>query len=396
MTDKKYDFILQGGTIIDPVQNLSAVKDLAVKNGKIAALENNLPVTAARKVYPVQGQYVTPGLIDMHNHVNNREGVVVDAQDIGICSGVTTLCDAGGAGAAHFYDKRRFVFDGNISDMFCFINFGKIGLSYYHGIRGEYDIDPAATQNVIEKNRDMIKGIKYVCNSISAKGMGMKGLELAKKLATDVNLPLVIHIGDTGERQTNDSFERYCRDAVNLLDQGDVIAHFMTARRGGLVLPDGHICPELFAAQKRGVELDSSHGSNHFNYTVAQICLDNGLLPTVITSDLAFSSLAIAQSLLVTMSKFINLGLSIDQVIKMTTQSPARILAEENTRGALRLGMPADISVMEIINGTFYFTDNTQIVTGNQLIEPRKVFKNGIEYPCYSKYQLPVKETQAM
>ena len=391
MTEKKYDFILQGGTIIDPAQDLSAVKDLAVKDGKIAAIENSLPVTSAVKVFPVQGQYVTPGLIDMHNHVNKRDGVVVDAEDIGINSGVTTLCDAGGAGAAHFYDKRRFVFENTTSDMFCFINFAMIGLSYYHGIRGDFDINPAATKRVIEQNRDIIKGIKYVCNSISYDGMGIRGFELAKKLATEVNLPLVIHLGENGKRQSDEPFDKYCREVVNLMDKGDVIAHFMTARRGGMVLPDGTIYPELLAAQKRGVELDSSHGSNHFNYDIAKICLANDLLPTVITTDLAFSSLAIAQSLLVTMSKFINLGLTMEQVIKMTTQTPAKILGEETTRGALKPGMPADISVMEIVNGTFYLSDNTTIVTGDKLIEPRKVFKNGIEYPCYSKYQLPVK-----
>lgn len=390
MTRKKYDFILQGGTVIDPVNGASGVRDIAVKDGKIAWIEDNPAYDDAAKVFPVHGKYVTPGLIDMHNHVNTREGVVIDADDIGIYSGVTTICDAGGAGAAHFYDKRRFVFDHTIPDMFCFINFAMIGLSYYHGIRGEYDINPDLTKKVIEQNSDIIKGIKFVCNAVSADGMGIKAVELAKKLADDVHLPLVIHVGEKGAHQPHDPMDEFCRAATRLLDKGDVLTHFMSAQRGGLVLPDGTVYPELFAAQKRGVELDSSHGSTHFCFDVARICLDKGLLPTLITTDLAFSSPAVVQSLLVTMSKFINLGLSVEQVVEMTTRNPARVLKEEANRGSLRPGMPADISVLELVEGNFFFTDNTRVIKGHQLLEPRKVFKDGREYPCYSKYHLPV------
>ena len=156
-------------------------------------------------------------------------------------------------------------------------------------------------------------------------------------------------------------------------------------------MPDGTIYPELLEAHKRGVALDPSHGLNHFSFAIARHALQAGLIPTILTTDLATVSRASAQSLAVMMSKFINLGLRVDQVIEMTTINPAKILGEDGNRGGLKPGMNADITVMELCEGEFVFSDGKggERMVGSVLLEPRLVLKAGEVFPSHSGYHIP-------
>ena len=180
----------------------------------------------------------------------------------------------------------------------------------------------------------------------------------------------------------------FTRTAVSLLDSGDIISHFLTWEPGGLILKDGTVYPELLAARDRGVVLDACHGLNHFSLSVARTALELGIYPTVLSTDLCKVVEPSAQSLAVVMSKFLCLGLSLDQIIEMTTVNPAKAVNENLSRGSLAPGRTADISVLELLEGDFVYTDGNggEKMNGNLLLEPRMTIQNGDLKPAFSHY----------
>jgi len=387
-----YDLLLKGGEVIDVMQGIHGRQDVGVKDGKIATVEQNIDESRARKVIPVNGRLVTPGLVDLHCHPT--EGLIqigVASDQIGLDSGVTLLCDAGSAGASNFHTVRRFIVGSSRTDMFFFLNLATTGIVRMPEILQEHDIDTEWSKQVVEENRDLIKGIKLRAIQPLAESVGIRAVEIGKKLATDLKLPFMMHIGWPRERVANDLMDDFTRAAVKLMEKGDILSHFMTSEAGGLILPNGNVFPEMWEAQKRGVIFDSCHGRRHFSFTVARHALQQGLLPTVISTDLATRSMPFVQSLMVTMSKFLNLGLTIGQVVEMTTINPARALGEEARWGSLKPGMPANITVMEIVEGEYLFSDGKggNSLQGSLLLEPRLVLKRGVEYACCSRYYIP-------
>lgn len=387
-----YDLLLKGGEVVDPMQGIHDKRDVGIKDGKIAAVDKRIAESEAQKVIPMGGKLVVPGLIDLHCHPT--DGLLTfgsRADEIGLDSGVTLLCDAGSAGAANFFTMRRFIVDRAQTDILCFLNLGRGGLVTMPEIRDEHDIDLQFTKSVVEDNRDLIKGIKIRAVESLARGLGIKAIEIAKRLTSELSLPLLMHIGESRDRVANETIDDFTRAAIKLMEKGDILSHFMTWEAGGFVLPDGRIYPELFDAQKRGVVLDCCHGFNHFSFTVVRRLLGQGLLPTVISTDLAAPGVAVIQSLVVTMSKFLNLGLTIDQVVEMATINPARALGEEAKRGSLKPGVSANITVMETVEGEYLFSDGNgrNSMQGKLLLEPRLVLKEGVERPCHSNYHIP-------
>jgi dihydroorotase len=224
--------------------------------------------------------------------------------------------------------------------------------------------------------------------------LGLKGIEIAKKLAYDLGLPLMIHLGVSEKRSRvlNDKMEDLSRASVSLLEKGDILSHYLTWQVGGMILKDGTVFPELEAARKRGVVLDACHGLNNFNFTIARSAIGKGLIPTVISTDMNSMNLSVVQSLAVVMSKFLNMGLSLAQVVEMTTINPAKALGEEGRHGSLIPGMIANITVMELVQGDYVFGDGLgrESMHSNMLLEPRMVFKGGKEVPAYSRYRTPL------
>ena len=387
--------LLKNGLIIDPSQKIFKTGSVAIHDGKIAAIGKDISEAKAEKVLNMEGKIITPGLIDIHCHP--AEGVVslgCHPDEIGLNRGVTALCDAGSTGAANFDMMRRYVIEPAKTDIFCFLhlaNTGLIILPWEDELWDEHDISVDYSKQVVEANRDIIKGIKIRVIQSLADGLGMKGVEIAKKLSKDVKLPLMMHIGDHKDHIPRDSMDDFSRAAVSLLEEGDILSHYLTWERGGLILKDGTVYPELEAAKKRGVVLDSSHASRHFSFAIARHAIAKGFLPTVISTDMTLLGLPVVQSLPVVMSKFMSLGLTLDQVIEMTTLNPAKALGEENNRGTLKPGGVADITVMELKKGDYIFGDGRggEMIHGEALLEPSMVFKAGKAMPAYSGYHIP-------
>lgn len=388
----EYDSLLKGGEIIDPSQGIHTVGSIAIQGGKIAAIGRTIPEHKAKAVFNMEGKIIVPGLIDIHCHP--ADGLMLHgfpADELGLSTGVTLLCDGGSSGAANFETMRRFIIEPAKTDIFCFLNLATTGLIASPEIRTMHNIDVDWSKQVIGDNRNIIKGIKIRAIQPLAEGLGIRAVEIAKKLAADFSMPLIVHLGETRNRVPNDIMDQFSRATVSLLDRGDILSHYLTWEPGGMILRDGTVYPELEAAQKRGLVLDSCHGLNHFSFTIARHAISKGLIPTVISTDMTSTGLPVIQSLAVVMSKFLNLGLNLDQVIEMTTINPAKALGEEGRRGGFKPGMSADITVMELVQGEYLFGDGTgcESMHGKVLLEPRMVFKSGEAMPAYSRYHIP-------
>lgn len=389
---KKYDLLLRGGEIIDPAQGFHQTGDLAIKGGKIAVLGKEIPAGEAEKVLDMRGKIVSPGLIDIHTHAApGFTWLGISPEETGIYNGNTLLCDAGSAGCANFDALRRMTVESSRTPMLCFLNLAQTGLVVLPEIRIPQDIDVEWSREVVEANRGVIRGLKIRAVQSLAEGVGLPAIETAKKLAGDLRLPLMMHIGEPRERVPGEKLDAFSRAAVALLEKGDILSHFLTWEAGGMIRRDGTIYPELEAAQRRGVILDACHGLNHFSFTVARHALANGLLPTVLSTDMASIVQPAAQSLAVFMSKFLNLGVSVDQVVAMATIDAARALGEDGKRGSLKEGLSADITVLELLSGEYEFADGNgrERLKGEMLLEPRMVFIAGQGMPAYSNYHIP-------
>jgi dihydroorotase len=387
-----YDILLRLGKVVDPSQELHKVASVAIQNGKIAKIADDISESDAKKVIPAEGKIITPGLIDIHCHPGaGFVWIGVSADEIGLNTGVTLLGDAGTSGWANFHAFRSLIVDKAKTDILCFLNLASTGLATLPEICSENDIDTPRMVDVVASNREVIRGIKLRCVQALEGSVGIKAVERAKKISADHKLPLMIHIGETRKRTGDLRMDDFSRVAVSLMEKGDILSHYLTWEPGGLILKDGTIYPELLEARKRGVILDSCHGLNHFSFAIAHHALKAGMIPDVVSTDLATTSLPAAQSLVIVMSKFLNLGVSLDQVVKMATINPAKALGEEGRRGSLKPGMPADVTIMKLEKGNFIYSDGTggERIAGEFLLEPTGVLKEGRLYPAFSGYHIP-------
>ena len=389
-----YDCLLQGARVVDPSQDIDGIFDIALEDGKVARIENDISPGESKRIYDLRGKILTPGLIDAHCHpVLHFTDHAVHPDEAGVNAGVLLVNDGGSAGPANFHTLREMYFRRVKTEMTFFLNIASSGLIHPPEIQAIHDIDIKLLKSVAEANRDIIKGLKLrIFDSLVSLQPDV--VQLALDTAEELNLPLMIHIGGFRERANNDPLDTFSRSVVKRLRQGDILSHYMTWRPGGMVLPDGSIFPELKEAKDRGVMLDCSHGKNNFSLKVAEVLLANGLGPDIISTDLSSMGLPYVQSLLVTMSKFINLGMPLYDVIAATTCKPAQALGLENEWGSLKAGRSANISILEEVEGDFIFSDGAagNRRNGTRLLEPRMVMRNGEALPCRSFYHLSNEE----
>ncbi|MBI2830785.1 MAG: amidohydrolase/deacetylase family metallohydrolase [Chloroflexi bacterium] len=379
-----YDLLVKGGTVIDPAQKLHRKMDVGITAGKIAALGPDIATKQSKRVIDAKGLLVTAGIIEFHCHCG--DGLYPNAiapDDAGVLAGVTTVCDGGTAGYANFPIFRRFVIPQARSDVFCFLNLGSTGLAVMPEIWDWRNINTDEILKTIEKNRDIIKGLKIRATGSVAENLGVEVIRVAKKLARDAGLPLMVHVGiDPHEHTPAEIMSAFTREMLAVLDKGDIANHIYTWKAGGVIGADGTPLPEFRDAIERGVLLDTAIGRTQWDSEIARKAIDKGIIPTTITTDLNMTTMqGIVYSVIGTMSKFIALGLTLDQVVEMTTISPARLLREEGKRGKLAVDMPADVSILEPREGDFTFTDGAQghVFKGKLLLVPKLTLKNGVE-----------------
>ena len=374
-----YDLLIKNGRVIDPAQQLDGQMDVAVNGDKIACLSENISPTESNQVINAQDKIVTPGLIDSHCHVYSKQDPPGTEPDtIGVNQGVTTVVDGGSAGQATFADFKKDIATARTT-VYCLLHIGSLGQKIIPELRDWEEIDLDATAATVQANRDFIRGIKIRLLGDLISRDGVEVVKTAQKVAKRFDLPLVVHMGDLKQRVS----PTLTQETLPLLESGDILTHLYNSNWGGCMRPDGTFLPELRQAMQRGVILDIGRGRIHFNFEVAKNGLSQGIFPTTISSDIVAPSITDrVYGLTAVMSTLLGLGLTLTQVIEMSTINPARALGLDDSIGSLKPGMVADISILELLSGKWEIVDSKQkTLTLTRLLSPNSTVKSGQPLP---------------
>src|SRR6266542_1085113 len=350
-----HDLLLKGGTVLDPSAGLDGVRDIAAQGGVIARIAPDISSAEATRTIQVAGKIVTPGLIDLHAHVFegvNRTGVHPDLG--GVYAGVTTIVDAGSAGAATFGGFPRHIIPRCHTEIIPFLHICQTGLATMPDIIAESSVNLADTLQVLDQYKGLICGVKARMVSPALEIMGMEMPRLAKRAARESGTKLMVHIGDTEKRYD----PTVIRSLLPLLEEGDILTHYFTANPGGVLDANGRLVPEAREAADRGVWFDTAHGRKNFSFDVGRRVIDQGLAPHCISTDLTVPGrLETVHSMTEIMTRFLGLGFTLAQVVTMCTENPARAIGAADRLGSLAVGRQADISVLELREGDWVVYD---------------------------------------
>jgi dihydroorotase len=372
---QQYDLLLKGGRVIDPRNGVSALHDVGIRDGRIAAVGADLDTAAASKVIDVGGLYVTPGLIDLHVHVftgtQERRSYAGDLSvypdGFTFRSGVTTAVDAGCSGWRNFEEFKSTVIDRSKTRILALLNI--VG----HGMRGSRfennleDMEVGPTAEMALAHQGVIVGIK----TAHYGGPEFLPVERAVEAGTKANIPVMVDFGDSyHDRSLADLMGRKLRP-------GDIYTHVYSGLRGELD-PSGHANQALVLGRRRGVLLDVGHGGGSFVWRVAVPIVREGILPDTISTDLHVGSMnGGMKNMLNVMSKFLALGLSLEEVIERSTWNPAKAIKQDQL-GHLSVGAPADIAVLRLEKGDFGFLDTYNAkLKGTQRLDCEMTLRDG-------------------
>ncbi|MET9494069.1 amidohydrolase/deacetylase family metallohydrolase [Streptomyces sp. NPDC006552] len=339
--------MVTGGLLADPLRPEPEPGDLAVRDGRIAAVGAPGTLTGAERL-DATGLLVAPGLIDLHTHVyapGTYLGVRADA--IGVDQGVTTVVDAGSCGSDAWDDFTENVVGPAATRVLNWLNISRHGL--VHGrhelSRGPDDIDEAATEKVLRAHPGRARGIKVRMSASVLGDSGLAPLKAAKRVAARAGVPVMVHVGNEPP---------HLGDVLDLLGEGDVVTHAFHGKPGGLFGSE----PQARAAVERGVRLDVGHGSASLSFATAERALAAGFTPHTISTDLHHRNIeGPVHSLVTTLTKFLALGLTPQQVIRCATLHAAQVLRMEDELGTLRPGSAADLTLLRHTDEATTLTD---------------------------------------
>jgi dihydroorotase len=341
----KYDLIVKGGRVIDPSRKLDAIRDVAIANGRIAVIGEGIQADAAETI-DAHGKLVVPGLIDIHTHAAR----VKEGPELCLADGVTGLIDAGSQGADRIGETVA-VAKSAPQQCRVLINIGRAGILPEGDTMDLKRADAGAARDAIGRNRDMIAGVKARLSRDVAGQNDYEVLKRAQEVASAFKLPVMIHMG-----QTISPLSRL----FPLLKSGDIVTHMFAPPPNSIIDDNGQILPEVMAARHRGVRFDLGNGrTGHLRWDMAERILKAGFLPDTFSTDWTPEGRT-AQIIDFpnVMSKFLMLGMPIDQVVACATVNAARDFAVFHGRGTLKVGAPADVAVLELRDGAFEFDDN--------------------------------------
>lgn len=345
-----FDLVIRGGEVVDPGGGLLGKLDVGIRDGIIAAVDRTLPTQEAGATLDAEGRIVTPGLLDLHTHVYwGATYWGIEPDPVAALTGVTTWIDAGTAGSYSFSGFRRYVVERSQARILAFLNASSIGL-----IARTYELtnldycDLVLARRIVDANRDLIVGIKARIDANTTRGVGLEPMRLARKLADQVGLPMMVHIG---------KLPPPLEDIFTLLRPGDILTHCFTGQDNRILEPDGQLRDFVRRAWDGGVVMDVGHGTGSFSYEVAERMLAAGMPPDVISTDAHQLSIQGPMfDMPTTLSKFLNLGMSLPDIIDRATARPARAVGRPDL-ATLKPGAPADVAVFELEEGTYTFHD---------------------------------------
>lgn len=357
----KYDLLLRGGQVVDPSQGLDGNRDVAIKDGRIAAVAESLPVENAGAVIDVSGRIVTPGLVDLHTHCYwgvCEYGVEPDLHFLP--RGTTTVLDVGSSGCVTFPAFRRFIIEPAKTRVFALLHVNITGMVHTVGeLLSLRWVDAERTAAAAKEHSDLVVGIKVRLSRNVAGEADWEGFTAARKAADMAQLPLMVHFGDTHTPLSQ---------ILDAMGPGDIMTHCFTGRRNNILDENGRLLPAVTSAVKRGVLFDVGHGMGSFGFSTARAALEQGLVPTTISSDLhAYSQEYPVVDLPTTMTKFLHLGMSLYDAVDRVTAAPARVLGQAGVIGTLAPGAEADVTVLNLLDGEFRLWDSYK----NSVVSPK-------------------------
>jgi dihydroorotase len=359
-----YDLLLKGGHVIDPANHIDEIRDVAISAGKIAAVEKNIPANLAGKVVDVSKLYVTPGLIDIHYHIGHGGAPLnwftPEARahalplgipaDLALQAGVTTIVDAGTSGAETFLQEKEEVIDRARVRVLAFLNIVADGMN--GGLEQSLDeMDVKLCAATIKKYPDLIVGVKtahYWTNlPWDAEHVPWAAVDRAIECGTAANVPIMVDFWPRDDRTYEDLILKKMRP-------GDIHTHVF-AQQFPIILPDGKLNPALAQARARGVIFDVGHGSGSFWFRNAVPAQKQGFVPDSMSTDLHTGNYTVV-SMTDVMSKFLGMGVPLDDIIRRSTVNPASEIHRPEL-GTLSVGKDADIAVLELLKGRFAYID---------------------------------------
>ena len=348
------DLVLKGGRLIDPASGRDETSDIAFGDGKVIEVGRDLSRDGA-EIVDARGLLVVPGLIDLHSHVYwGGTSLGVDAVEVARRSGTTTFVDAGSAGPGNFHGLRRHVIEPSPLRIIPFLNISFPGIfAFGAGVMvGECAdlrlLDPRECMRVINANGELIAGVKVRVGRNAGGASGVAPLDTALEVAEETGLRVMAHLDNPPPSRL---------EVLSRLRRGDILTHCFRPFPNAPVQGDGRIREEVLEARRRGVVFDIGHGSGSFGFRTAEAMLAAGFLPDVISSDVHTLSInGPAFDQLVTMSKFLCLGMGLADVVRAGTAAPAAALGRSDI-GTLAIGAVGDATLLELAEGEFEYRD---------------------------------------
>ncbi len=389
----KFDLLIKGGEVLDPSQNLRARRDIGMRFGLIEAVEADIPIARAARVMDAAGRIVVPGLIDLHSHVFPYGSPIgIPADELVPFQGTTTAVSAGDAGANNFSIFRRHIVAQTRTRLYAFVHIANIGLGSFP-VPELFNIDfalPEAAAKAVAENADIVIGVKVRMSQNVIAKHGLEPLRRAVRACELSGTPakVMCHIGGV------ESVELMSQ-ILDLLRPGDVLTHCYSGAPNNAgqftnIVQEGRILPAALNAKKRGVVFDVGHGGGSFDYTVAEAAIAQGCPPDTISSDIhVFSGNSPGMPYLTwVMSKFLNMGFTLEQVVTMATANPARVINRHPKLGTLQVGAPADATVLELVQGPVEFVDTrSNKRQGKAHVRPTNTVTAGVAFG--RPYQAP-------
>jgi dihydroorotase len=384
--DDKFDLVIKAADVLDPSQSLRGRRDIGIRYGLIEAVETDIPTARALRVLDAGGKLVTPGLVDLHCHVypyGSALGIPADELVPYQCS--TTCVSAGDAGANNFAAFRRYIVAQTRTRLYAFVHIANMGLAPFP-VAELYNIDFAQVDvaaRAVAENADMVLGIKVrMSENVIAKN-GLEPLKRAiaacERAATGGKI--MCHIGGVETREL-------MTQILDTLRPGDILTHAYSGApniAGAFtnIVQDGRLLPAALAAKQRGVIFDVGHGGGSFDFSVAEPAIAQGCPPDTISSDVhVFSGNTPGMPYLTwVMSKFLAQGFALEQVVAMATINPAKVINRAPKLGTLQIGAPADVAIMELVEGDVSFVDTrNNIRTGRAYLKPVQTIAAGVPF----------------
>ena len=377
--EAQHDMLLKGGHLIDPKNEIDGPMDIAITDGKIAAVASNISPNEAGKVIDISGLYITPGLIDMHVHVfmgNDPGSYIADGatsvmpDGFTFRSGVTTVVDAGSAGWRNFRQFKEQTIDQADTRVLALLNIVGTGMWGRFEEQDVSDMNPEMTAHMVTRlYPEIIVGIK------SAHYWGdFTQVDKAVEAGKLANVPVMV---DFGEHDPTNSIESLF---LEHLRPGDMFTHTFAniEPRESVVDENGKVKPFVFEAQKKGIVFDVGHGGGSFTWEQAIPSIKQGFLPTVISTDLHTQSMNGAmKDLCNVLSKFLAMGMTLEEVISRATWIPAKVINRPDL-GHLSVGAEADIAVLNLREGDFGYIDvRRKKMNSNQKLEAELTIRAG-------------------